>query len=78
MRHIGRSVLFLAAKPGNPRNGESTCIRLRDGRIMFAYTEYYGDSWEDHAIAHLCGSIVMHLPIPRQAQRSAPAAWLEP
>ena len=54
MKHIGRSVLFLAAKPGNPRNGESTFLRLPDGRIMFAYTEYYGDSWEDHAIAHLC------------------------
>ena len=54
MKHIGRGVLFLAAKEGNPRNGESTFIRLRDGRIMFAYTEYYGDSWADHAIAHLC------------------------
>ncbi len=54
MKHIGKEVLFLATKEGNPRNGESTFIRLKDGRIMFAYTEYYGDSWDDHAIAHLC------------------------
>ncbi len=54
MKQIGKSVLFLAAKEGNPRNGESTFLRLKDGRIMFAYTEYYGDSWADHATAHLC------------------------
>ena len=53
MKHIGKEVLFIRTKEGNPRNGESTFIRLKDGRIMFAYTEYYGDSGEDDAIARI-------------------------
>ena len=57
MKHIGREVLFLAAGEENPRNGESTMIRLKDGKILFVYTQYYGDSWEDHAIAHLCACL---------------------
>ena len=57
MKHIGREVLFLPAHEGNPRNGESTMIRLKNGDILFAYTEYYGDSWEDHAIARLCACL---------------------
>ncbi len=55
MKQIGTGVLFLPAKAGNPRNGESTFARLNDGRILFAYTEYYGDSWEDHATARIAG-----------------------
>lgn len=55
MKKIGREVLFLPTGPGNPRNGEGTFTRLSDGRILFAYTEYYGDNWEDHAIAHIKG-----------------------
>ena len=54
MKKIGKEVLFIRTKEGNPRNGESTFLRLKDGRIMFAYTEYYGDSGDDDAIAHLC------------------------
>jgi len=54
VKHIGHQVLFLPAGPGNPRNGESTMIRLKDGRILLVYTQYYGESWEDHAIARLC------------------------
>ena len=53
MKRIGREVLFIKTGPKNPRNGESTFIRLKDGRIMFAYTEYYGDSGSDDAIAHI-------------------------
>ena len=54
MKLVGKEVLFIKTKPGNPRNGESTFLRLNDGRVMFAYTEYYGDSGEDDAIAHIC------------------------
>nr|MBQ4318379.1 exo-alpha-sialidase [Clostridia bacterium] len=54
MKKIGREVLFLGTGEGNPRNGEGTFIRLKNGQIMFAYTEYYGSDWADHAIAHLC------------------------
>ena len=57
MKRIGREVLFIKTGPKNPRNGESTFIRLKDGRIMFAYTEYYGDSGSDDAIAHICACL---------------------
>lgn len=53
MKKIGKEVLFLATGEGNPRNGEGTFARLRDGRIIYAYTEYYGDGWADHAIARI-------------------------
>ena len=54
MKKIGKEVLFLATGEGNPRNGEGTFARLKDGRIMAAYTHYYGDDWHDHAIARIC------------------------
>jgi len=54
MKKVGKEVLFLKTGAHNPRNGESTMLRLQDGRIMHAYTEYYGDDWEDHATAHIC------------------------
>jgi len=57
MKHIGCEVLFLPAGEGNPRNGESTMIRLKNGSILFAYTQYYGTSWEDHATARLAACI---------------------
>ncbi|MBQ9783793.1 MAG: exo-alpha-sialidase [Clostridia bacterium] len=54
MKKIGKEVLFLHTKEGNPRNGEGTFARLKDGRILHLYTEYYGTEWQDDAIAHLC------------------------
>ncbi len=53
MKKIGKEVLFLKTGEGNPRNGEGTFIRLRDGRLMHLYTEYCGDAWVDHAVARL-------------------------
>ena len=53
MKTIGKEVAFLKTKEGNPRNGEGTFARLRDGRILHVYTEYYGDSWADEATARL-------------------------
>ncbi len=55
MKKIGSEKLFIKTGPGNPRNGEGTFARLPDGRIMFGYTEYYGEDWGDHAIARICG-----------------------
>ncbi len=46
--------LALIHCPGNPRNSEGSFITLRDGRILFVYTHYDGDSWDDHAPARLC------------------------
>ena len=53
MKKIGHQTLFLTTSEHNPRNGESTFVRLNDGRIMLAYTEYYGTEWYDHAIARI-------------------------
>ncbi|MCQ2395597.1 MAG: glycoside hydrolase [Kiritimatiellae bacterium] len=48
-----RRVLNLPQAKDNPRNGEGDFIRLKDGRILFVYTEYRGESNLDHAPAHL-------------------------
>ena len=55
MKKIGREVLFLTAGEGNPRNGEGAFIRLSDGRMLYAFTEYTGDNWEDHCSANIAG-----------------------
>lgn len=41
------TVLELPAKPGNPRNSEGAFLALRDGRIMYVYSRYCGESWGD-------------------------------
>lgn len=46
-------VLTLPARPGNPRNSEGSFVTLRDGRILFAWSRYNGDSWGDHAKADI-------------------------
>ena len=53
MKKIGREVHFLPTGKQNPRNGEGTFIRLKDGGIMYAFTEYYGEDWEDSATARI-------------------------
>ncbi|MBQ7312776.1 MAG: exo-alpha-sialidase, partial [Clostridia bacterium] len=54
MKLVGHEVLFLKTSENNPRNGESTFTRLADGRILFAYTEYYSTCGEDHGTARIC------------------------
>jgi len=46
-------VLELPHGAGNPRNSEGSFVTLADGRIMFAYSHYAGDSWGDHAPSDL-------------------------
>ncbi|MBR3837239.1 MAG: exo-alpha-sialidase [Clostridia bacterium] len=41
--------------PGNPRNSEGSFIRLPDESILFAYSRYSGDSWQDHANCCIAG-----------------------
>jgi len=53
MKKIGRQVLMLATKPGNPRNGEGAFLRLNSGEILFAFTQYHGESRKDHATAQI-------------------------
>ena len=57
MKKVGREVLFLKTSENNPRNGEGTFIRLKNGDIMYAFTEYYGTDWKDHATARISACI---------------------
>ena len=47
--------IALELKPGpdNPRNSEGAFMPLKDGRILFAYSRYYGNSSHDHATADI-------------------------
>jgi hypothetical protein len=47
--------LRLNHEPNNPRNSEGAFVTLRDGRVLFVYTRYYGKSWADHATADIVG-----------------------
>jgi len=48
-------VLSLAHSPGNPRNSEGAFLDLADGRILFAYTRYSGESGGDASPAVIVG-----------------------
>ncbi len=41
--------------PDNPRNSEGDFVTLKDGRILFVYSRYTGNSTSDHAPAYLAG-----------------------
>ena len=45
--------LELKPGPGNPRNSEGAFLPLRDGRIIFAYSRYCGETGSDHAAADI-------------------------
>ena len=45
--------LELNPGPDNPRNSEGAFLPLKDGRILFAYSRYYGTSRSDHATADI-------------------------
>lgn len=53
MRKIGRQVFFFPTSEQVKRNGEGAFIRLKDGRIMYGYTEYCGSGGGDHDWAQL-------------------------
>ena len=57
MKTIGYEVSMLAPGENNPRNGEGTFLRLRDGGILYAYSRYLGASWDDHADADIAGIV---------------------
>lgn len=46
-------VLHITKGPDNPRNSEGDFITLKDGRILYVYTRFTGDSYMDHAPAYL-------------------------
>ncbi len=45
---------FLGNAIDNPRNSEGSFLKLKDGRIAFAYSRYNGDSDSDHAPCDVC------------------------
>ncbi len=45
--------LELKPGPDNPRNSEGAFMPLKDGRILFVYSRYYGNSAHDHASADI-------------------------
>lgn len=49
MKHFANITTVLQIKPcaENPRSSEGDFIRLRDGRIMFAYSRFHGGSHDD-------------------------------
>lgn len=49
----GRIVLELPPRAGNPRNSEGAFAELREGRILFVYSHFLGESGSDHAKARL-------------------------
>ena len=53
MKKLGKEVLMLPRTKNNMRNGEGTFLRLKDGRILYAYTKYYGEGYDDHHQAYI-------------------------
>ena len=51
---LGREVLFLRINDKIRRNGEGAFIRLKDGRILYAYTEFV-NGWMDESNANIMG-----------------------
>lgn len=47
------TVLKLEEGPNNPRNGEGDFITLKDGKILFVYGHFTGDTGADYGHAHL-------------------------
>ncbi len=53
MKKVGKQVKLITTSSGNPRNGEGSFIRLKNGAIMFGYTEFLGNSREDDETAQI-------------------------
>ena len=57
MKKIGHEVLFLPTSPENCRNGEGAFIRLKDGGILFAYTEFLKGLGHDSDVSRISGFV---------------------
>ena len=53
MELLGKTVLELPPKTGNPRNSEGAFLELQDGRLLFVYSKFRGDCNEDDAPADI-------------------------
>ena len=54
---MGDMITNLFHGEGNPRNSEGAFVKLKNGDILFVYTRYKSDSWEDAAAADLVSRI---------------------
>lgn len=45
----GQILLDIPPKKGNPRNSEGAFLRLKNGDLLFMYSEFHGESDADHA-----------------------------
>ncbi|MBQ3087260.1 MAG: exo-alpha-sialidase [Clostridia bacterium] len=52
---LSQAVHLLPPKKGNARNSEGDFARLKDGRILFAYSRYNSDSSHDDATCDVAG-----------------------
>ena len=53
MKKIGREVNFLGTSEFNQRNGEGAFIKLKNGTIMFGFTEFLDNDWDDDFCARI-------------------------
>lgn len=56
-KKIGRQVHFISAAKSVSRNGEGSFIRLKNGDILFGYTEFNSSGREDEDTAHICAAV---------------------
>ena len=56
-KKLGRQVHFIAATQNVSRNGEGSFIRLKNGDILFGYTEFNSSGREDEDVARICATI---------------------
>ncbi len=55
-KKIGREVHFVKGRNGNPRSGEAAHLRLKNGDILCAYSDFYdGEDWADMAASRISG-----------------------
>lgn len=54
-KYLDGSLFRIMPGPGNPRNSEGDFVTLKDGRILFIYSRYTGNSGGDNASAYLAG-----------------------
>lgn len=55
--YAGVRLLDLPPGPGNPRNSEGAFLDLKDGRLLFVYSQFTGAAASDHARARLAGRV---------------------
>lgn len=54
---IGKKICDLSPNSSNKRNSEGAFLKLKDGKLLFAYTHYGADGHFDHSTADIYGII---------------------